>query len=210
MSAALPSPMPARPAFLRLLAASAALALLAACSLLPEAKPDPTRYFVLAGASGATTAPAGAPVVHIRPVEVANYLRPRAMVVRRGNHEIEFREYARWGEPLEQGIARALRGELLVRGAAAAITVGSTRTARLGSDVELAVRVLAFEGHAGGTASMHAVWELFHEKGLLHRGEFRSDSARWDGKNEASLAAALSEAVSALAADIAAALAKKP
>ncbi len=210
MSAAPSSPMSARPAFLRLLAAAAALALLASCSLLPEAKPDPTRYFVLTAAAGATTAPAGAPVIHLRPVEVANYLRARAMVVRRGHNEIEFREYARWGEPLEQGIARALRGELLARGAAAAITVGSTRSARLGSDLELAVRVLAFEGHAAGTAPVHAVWELFNEKGLLHRGEFRSDAARWDGKTEATLAAALSESVSALAADIAVALAKKP
>ncbi len=210
MSAAFPSPMPARPALLRLLAASAALVLLAGCSLLPEAKPDPTRYYVLAGATGATTAAAGAPVVHIRPVEIANYLRARAMVVRRGNNEIEFREYARWGEPLEQGIARALRGELLVRGAAAGITVGSTRSARLGADLELAVRVLAFEGHAGGGAPVHAVWELFNEKGLVHRGEFRSDAARWDAKNEASLAAALSEGIGALAADIAAGLAKKP
>ena len=62
---------------------------------------------------------------------------------------------------------------------------------KLRHDVELAVRVLAFEGHAAGGAPIHAVWELFNEKGLLHRGEFRSDAARWNGKDEASLAAAL-------------------
>lgn len=192
------------------LAALTLLLVTAGCSLLPEAKPDPTRYYVLAASAATAAAPAGAPVVHLRPVELANYLRARAMVVRRGANEIEFREFARWGEPLEQGIARALRGELLARGAASAVTVGSTRSSRLGTDVELAVRILAFEGHAAGTAAVHAVWELFDEKGLRHRGEFRSEAARWDGKTEASLAAALGESLAALASEIAPALARKP
>ena len=41
------------------------------------------------------------------------------------------------------------------------------------------------------------------------RGDYRARDQRWDGKNEAALAAELSKAVSALAAEIAAALPKK-
>ena len=43
------------------------------------------------------------------------------MIVRRGKNEIEFREFAQWGEPLDLGIGRVLREELVARGAASAV-----------------------------------------------------------------------------------------
>ena len=48
--------------------------LLSSCSLVPQAQPDPTRFFVLSAMMSAPPqAPAGkAPVVHLRPVELAS------------------------------------------------------------------------------------------------------------------------------------------
>jgi len=192
-----------------LLAAGAGLLLSAGCQILPEAQSDPTRFYVLSSTAAGAASTAGAPVVQLRPVEVADYLRARTIVVRRGGNEIEFREFARWGEPLEAGIARVLREELLARGAGAVLPSGARREPAK-ANFDLSVRVLAAEGGANGAVAFRAGWELrASEAGTIAaRGDFRAAGVRWDGKNEAALAAGLSEAVGALAAEIAAALPK--
>ncbi len=192
-----------------------AVALLAAagCSIVPEAKTDPMRFYVLATAAAGATPAASAPTVQLREVELASYLRSRPMVVRRGANELEFREFARWGEPLESGIARVLREELLARGAAGAVLTAGSRRESAKIDATLTVRVLACEGAAGGVVAFRAIWELApansESKVSAARGDFRAADLRWDGKNDAALAAQLSQAVSALAAEIATELAKK-
>jgi len=207
--------MNARAAFSAcLLSAVSGLVLLSGCSLLPEPKPDPTRFYVLSTSTdGGGPAAAGAPSVHLKPIDLANYLRARPLIVRRGNNEIEFREFARWGEPLELGIGRVLREELLARGAASAVSAAGVRRDAAPVDFQLAVRVLACEGAASGAVDFRSVWELTSgaangEGKPIARGDFRAADLRWDGKSEASLAAQLSQAVSALAAEIAVALKK--
>lgn len=191
---------------LRPAAAGCLVATLAGCSLFPEPKPDPTRFFVLTtSASGAAAAAvSSSPALLLRPVEVAGYLRNPPLVVRRGDNEIEFRDYARWGESLEQGIGRVLSEELRARGVA--VTLGAGRD-RAGSERHLNVRVLACEGTAAGGVEFRVAWEIAKPGATAASagGEFRATGLRWDGKSEATLAASLSEAVAALAAEIAAA-----
>jgi uncharacterized lipoprotein YmbA len=173
------------------------------CALLSGPKLDPTRFYVLTTSAAETLPPAGAPVLQLRPIELAGYLRNPPLVVRRGDHEIEFREYARWGEPLEQGIGRVLREELRRRGAAA---TGGAGPGYPGADYTLAVRVLACEGTAAGAVEFRAVWELTPaggKSGAPAGGDYRAAGLRWDGKTEAGLAAQLSDAVAGLAAEIA-------
>lgn len=103
----------------RLVAATlvAGLALtLAGCSILPKAAPDPTRHYVLAApvvdsaATPATDTPArGSLKVGLRTVRAAAYLDGVALIVRRGDNEIDHRDYARWAEPLSVGVGRILR-----------------------------------------------------------------------------------------------------
>lgn len=200
---------------LGLLSAIFWLGALAGCSIpLPQAEADPTRYYVLSASSvssaGAVATPG--PTIHLRQVELANYVRVRPMIVRRGDNEIQFREFARWGEPLELGIGRVLREELLARGAAGAVLAPGLRAANANYDFELTVRVLACEGGADGAVKFRAVWELAGATApntVVARGDFHGPPTTWDGKSEASLAARLSEAVVALAAEIAGALPKK-
>jgi uncharacterized lipoprotein YmbA len=190
--------------------AGAVLGLLAGCSFTqPQA--DPTRFYLLS-----TTAPvsavapgAKAPVVHLRPVELASYMRAKPIIVRRGSNEVEFREYARWGEPLELGIGRVLREELMARGAAGAVLAAGLRAVDVDYDYTLVVRVLACEGGANGAVYFRAIWEL-STAGVspkpAGRGEVQPTDLRWDGKSESALAAELSKAVGTLAEDIAAGL----
>ncbi len=207
-------PMKTRPLPLsRLVLAAACLLAAAGCSIVPEAKTDPMKFYVLSTAAAGATPPAGAPNVQLREVELASYLRSRPMVVRRGENELEFREFARWGEALDAGIARVLREELIARGAAGAVLTAGARRETAKIDATLTVRVLACEGTAGGAVAFRAIWELApagpESKVPAARGDFRAGDLRWDGKSEAALAAQLSQAVSALAAEIATELAKK-
>lgn len=190
-----------------------------ASSLIPEPKADPTRFFVLSapslGASVEGRASEG-PTVRVRDIEVASYLRTRPLIVRRSDNELQFREFARWGEPIEQGVARVLREELLARGAREVLVRSHARGAGVAADFELTVRVLACEGEADGGVNFRAVWELERadqktgaESAKAVSGDFRASGLRWDGRNEATLAARLSEAMGGLAAEIAAAMANK-
>lgn len=178
---------------------------LAGCSLLPEAKPDPTRFYVLTSTAERAAPTADRGTWQLRPIEVASYLRNPPLVVRRGANEVEFREYARWGEPLEQGVARVLREEMHGRG----IHLGAGGTRYNNAELPLlTVRVLACEGTAAGAVEFRAAWEL--TKGIspvvrMAGGEFRAEGLRWSGKSEAELAAGLSTAVAQLAEAIAAA-----
>lgn len=185
---------------------------LAGCKVLPEAQSDPTRSFILATKTGdaAVPAAAGAPIVNLRSLELADYLRSRALIVRRGENEIEFREFTQWGEGLDLGIARVLREELLARGSAAAIQLPGSRTGSgSGAGVDLRIRVLACEGGVDGAIVFRAAWELTRGPGRpASRGNYRAENVRWQQTNEASLAAGISEAVAGLAAEIANALAK--
>lgn len=182
----------------------------AGCSL-PQATPDPTRFYVLSTPAVAASAGSKGPAVHLRPVELASYIKSKPMIVRRGDNEIEFREYARWGEPLELGIGRVLREELLARGAAGAVLASGLRAVGVDYDYELTVRVLACEGGADGQVFFRAAWELSTASAtpkVVAQGDFRPADLRWDGKIEGSLAAQLSQAVAGLSGEIAEALKK--
>lgn len=185
---------------------------LAGCSLQTTPQSDPTRFYVLSTTATTVVADptAKGPAVHLRPVELASYIKAKPMIVRRGDNEIEFREYARWGEPLELGIGRVLREELLARGAAGAVLSAGLRAFNVDYDYELTVRVLACEGTAGGGVLFRAAWELSTASAtpkVAAHGDFRAENLKWDGKSEAALAAQLSKAVSDLSAEIAAGLA---
>jgi uncharacterized lipoprotein YmbA len=197
-----------RPSPVTCLLSTVACLLLTSCSL-PQAQPDPTRFYVLStpAIAAPVTPAANAPIIRLRPVELASYIKAKPMIVRRSENEVEFREFARWGEPLELGIARVLREELIARGAAGAVLAGGLRAADTGYNYELAVRILACEGAADGSVIFRAAWEISttgDSPKIVAQGEYHPANLRWDGKTEGQLAAQLSVAVTGLAADIAA------
>ena len=108
-----------------------------------------------------------------------------------------FCEAARWGEPLEQGVARVL-GENLRRLGLVSANRGGDADAAI-----LVVRVLAAEGTASGGVEFRAAWELTRRGAAPVSGEFRAAGLMWDGRDEAGLAAGLSAAFAGLAAELA-------
>jgi uncharacterized lipoprotein YmbA len=182
----------------------APLWLVTGCNLLPEPAPDNARYYVLTARDGTAAAPeADQPRVGLRPVEIASYLRNKAVAERRGASEVSFSRDARWAEPLEAGITRILRERIATRVRVAAHPF----PAQAERDFDVTVRVLAADGREGGV-NFEAVFEITRaggEGGWLVRRNFRAAGSAWDG-DYGRLAAVLGEAVAALADEIVAAL----
>jgi uncharacterized lipoprotein YmbA len=206
---------------LRLSAAAIIVALaLSGCSFLPKPAPDPTRHYVLTGPAPAALnagARQGVLKVGLRSVQIAPYLDAKSMIVRRGDNEIDYRDYARWAEPLANGINRMLVARLHV----------SDRVGRVfpqpypfdvARDVDVSVSVLRCEGRVlpdgKSVASFMCAVEIVRvgDKSGAAGGEvilrkvFEAPETEWREGDYAALAAILSDHVAKLADTIIAAL----
>jgi uncharacterized lipoprotein YmbA len=184
------------------------------CALLqPQA--DPTRFYVLT----VQNAPPARAVegefkrwkVGLKPVELAAYLRSKAMVVRTGTNEIHFADFDRWAEPLDQGISRVMKETLSSARNVESVALNSHGDETL--DYEVAIRMLACEGVrlGNGNSSIRfaVTWEarsVGTNSTVTNRGVFTAHPVAWDGKDYGQLAERLSEAIArasrALAADL--------
>jgi len=188
-----------------LLTGAACAGLLAACNFLPEAPPENAHYFVLEAQPAGDRPAADSLRIGLRPVEVATYLRGKAMAVRVGDHEVRYAHDAFWAEPLDAGVARVLRESLAAR----ATVLAYPFPAQLPRDYDLTVRILGAEGAPGGVRFV-AVIELLRvgdKPALVARREFTAPPAAWHN-DYAQLARGLSQAVAALADEVLASVPK--
>ena len=179
-----------------------AVFLLTGCSLpIEPAKPDATRYYVLGGvpAESEGTAVRG-PVIGLKRVEAAAYLRGKTLVVRVGDNEVKYIEDARWAEPLEAA-AKRLLGERLAKKAIVRMTPFTGDAARA---YDLSVHLLQCEGTlvGGGRIQLSAAVEI---TGLgagarpTSHHVIAAKAAAWDGKDYARLAQLLGEGLDEIA-----------
>lgn len=178
----------------------------AGCNILPEARPENAHYYVLEARPANEATPDGALRIGMRPVEVASYLRGKAMAMRVGDNEVSYAHDAFWAEPLDAGIARVLRESLATR----ATVLPYPFPAQLPRDYDLTVRVLSAEGGTNGVRFV-AVIELLRvgdRPELVVRKEFTAPAAAW-GNDYGRLARGLSQAVAALADEVIASTPKK-
>jgi hypothetical protein len=187
------------------LACAAVLVLTAGCQLIPDPAPDPTRFFVLTGPGlpAATTTAQGTLRLGLRSVELPAYLRSRSLLVRNGRNELTYDDYARWAEPLDDGIARVLRARLVATPAVERVYAHPFPFNRE-RDFDVSVTVIRCEGvrePGGSAARFAAVVEITRASTgtVVSRQTFVAPDASWDGQDHAALVAALSEAVGQLA-----------
>lgn len=190
-------------------------ALLAGCSVIPKPESDPTRHYVLTGPAIATTAavtPAGTLRVGLNPVRSAPYLDGKAMIVRRGENEIVYRDFARWAEPLSLGVGRMVAARLLASGQVGRVyphpfPLDAER------DIDVSLSILHCEGvvKADGTAAVSFVCtvELTDARAdgaVRMRRVFTAPETVWTEGDYSALARQLSDAVAELSAEVLAAL----
>jgi uncharacterized lipoprotein YmbA len=200
--------------FFAVLLATFAVCALCGCALWSP-RADPTRYYVLTVQAAPTVR--GAEIqfkrwrVGLRPVEMPAYLRGKAMIVRTDANEIQFADYDRWAEPLDQGIGRVMRQVL-----ALATNVEGVSSKFYGDeplDCEVSIRILACEGaldeKGHSTIRFTAAWEarsLGNNFAFYKHGVFTAQPAAWNGRDYGQLAMRISEAIAGAGKEIASAL----
>lgn len=148
--------------------------------------------------------------VRLEPIELAEFLNTRKMVVRTGTNEVRFAEFHQWAEPLSDGLRRVLAENLRALPGRPEVV---TSPIPQGSPPALviSIRVLACQGArvpGGGAAEFAAIWRLSVAGRVLERGRFSPRSAAWSGEDYGTLAHALSRAVGGLADELEAALSR--
>jgi hypothetical protein len=185
-------------------AAVAAITLLGLSGCLSS---PPPRTYILgypADAGPVTRTQTGRPVVEVKPVSVPDYQDTRDILVRTGVNELVASPTGRWGDRLSVGITRALTAALAKRLPNMDVTASPPVSP---AAQQVVVDVDTFEIRDGGPCLLGARWSIVDRGG---RRSTTSDYARFavdaNGRNDAHVAAAMTQAVDRLADRIASAL----
>lgn len=185
---------------------------LTGCSVVPEPTADLTRFYVLSNprANGENVAlRSNALQIGLKRVEVSPYLDKGSLVVRHGDNELVYNDYARWAEPIGAGVSRIVRSRLLDNQKIGRVFVDSFPFDQ-SRDYDISIYVTRCEGalNTGETrfAAVVEVTTTGENARVVARREFIAPSQAWNGKNYAALVAGLSEAVDALSNQIVALL----
>lgn len=185
--------------------AGALLLALPGCSILPEPQTDPTRFFVLTEpAPNATEATRPhALVIGLLPLEVPSYLADsRAMAVLDAGHQVTYRDFDRWAEPLDHGMTRVLRGALANTDPIQRVLVPPfpLQPARA---YDLQVRIIDAAPATDGSLHLTLRYALVSPDGKqVLEGNYDHPGGRWDG-SPADFARGLGEALQQAAVAIA-------
>jgi len=164
----------------------------------------PARFYSLASTATADGTPATSAAVMVGPVTIPASVDQPEFVVQVAPNRVEVDEFNRWVAPLNDAIARAVAGDLVVL--LGTPEVATAQLANFTPDYRVTIDVQRFESIQGGAALVEAVWTVRKTAG----GETRSGRtvAREpvQGQGFDALAAAHSRAIAKLSADIAAAI----
>ena len=173
-------------------------ALAAGCSTAPA------RYYSLSSTATADGTPATRASVMVGPVTIPAAVDQPEFVVQTAPNRVEVNEFNRWVAPLNDAVARAVAGDLVVL--LGTPEVASAQLANFTPDYRVTIDLQRFDSIQGDAALVEAVWTVRKTAG----GETRSGRtvAREpaQGQGYDALAAAHSRAIAKLSADIAAAI----
>jgi len=170
---------------------------------------NPERFYVLTGAPRSTGAPppavtatgTGAAAVGIGPVSLPSYLDRIQIVTRRGA-QLEVAEFDRWGEPLSEGVPRALAANLAALLQSERVVVYPWPVGRT-VELQVVVDVTRFDGVVGGDVLLEARWRVFarDRKELLLRSSTVRETT--GGPGYLALVSAMDRSLAALSREIA-------
>ena len=164
----------------------------------------PSRFYSLSSTATADGTPATAVSVLVGPVTIPAAVDQPEFVVQVAANRVDVDEFNRWSAPLGDGIARAVAGDLVVL--LGTPQVATQQLANFNPDYRVTIDVQQFESIQGNAAVIQAVWTVRRTS----NGETRS--GRTDarepvqGQGFDALAAAHSQAIARVSADIAAAI----
>ena len=136
------------------------LLILASC-VIPESNHVRPTFHLLSelGPEGNGSLPQGEVSFYVRQVELPTYLQDNRLVSRPSKGLIEFRENDRWGEPLEEGIARVLALNLGGRLNTFSYSVYPHRK-KVSCMYDLGITIQRFERIDSGAILLEAICEI--------------------------------------------------
>lgn len=164
----------------------------------------PARFYTLSSTATSAGAPPRSDRVMVWPVTVPAAVDQPQFVVQSASNRVEVDEFNRWAAPLNEGIARAVAGDLAVLLGTPDVIAGPLANFNPAYQVEIDVQ--RFESVRGQAALVEAVWVVRRTA----NGETRSgrtlarESVQGDGFD--ALAAAHSQALARVSDDIATAI----
>jgi uncharacterized lipoprotein YmbA len=164
----------------------------------------PSRFYSLASTSTADGTPPTTAAVMVGPVTIPAAVDQPEFVVQIAPNRVEVNEFNRWVSPLNDSIARAVAGDLVVL--LGTPEVANSQLANFVPDYRVTIDVQRFESIQGQAALVEAVWTVRKTAG----GEIRSGRTvareAVQGQDFDALAAAHSQAIAKMSGDIAAAI----
>jgi uncharacterized lipoprotein YmbA len=184
--------------------------LLAACALVVVAgcASAPSRFYTLASTEKGDGAAATNLAVVVGPVSIPASVDRPEFVVTTAPNRVDVEEFDRWAEPLDEGIARAVSGNLRTLLGA---RVASGPIPDFGPAYHVAIHMERFEsvrgdGKTNGEAVVDALWTIRGPQGQsVGSGRTLAEEPALGGSID-TLAAAHSRALATLSAEIANAL----
>ncbi len=177
---------------------------LAGCvNLKPKA--DVVKLYALGpGEFSPEAAKAGPPIYVARP-DLPAYLDGKRLQYRHADGEVRSLRRARWAEPLQEGVARAL-AEFLIDSNGLPVSGFYPWPEPSGGELKLRVHLHQIGATAAGEIRMVANWELQNGRVLVASGLYQSEGIEWRPGDAESLVAGINLALSQLAAEVAGAL----
>jgi len=192
------------------------LILLGACvSVVPKSTHvEPTNYLLTPVDSNLSTSDSdflNGTSFYVRQVELATYLEDRGLVSRTESNKVEFSNLHRWGEPLDEGIARVVAKNL-------SIVLGTLNYSayphrqKPQCDVDIGLHIERFEKVSRAKVTLVGTWQLFRDnqqvyaETLAEKIEFPSSAADPDKTPQV---AALSQTLRKVSERIAAGLVRR-
>jgi uncharacterized protein len=164
----------------------------------------PARFYTL----DSTATPDGAPAAHISvavgPVSVPASVNQPQFVVQVASNRVELDEFNRWAAPLNDSIARAVAGDLVVL--LGTPNVATSPMANFSPAYSVAINVQRFESTRNQGALLDAVWAVHQTVGGVMRSGRTVAQEAAQGDSYDALAAAHSRALARMSGDIAAAI----
>lgn len=173
-------------------------AIMAGCSTAPA------RFYSLASTSTADGTPSMPAAVMVGPVTIPASVDQPEFVVQVAPNRVEVDEFNRWVSPLNDSIARAVAGDLVVL--LGTPDVASAQLANFPPDYRVTIDVQRFESIQGQAATLEAVWTVRKTAGGQIRSGRTVAREAVQGQGFDALAAAHSQALAKMSGDIATAI----
>ena len=183
----------------------------AGCHILPSAKVDPTRFFVLTSPElkPTQTPPSSSGLrLGITKLEIPGYLQNRSIVVKQNTNEVSIQDLNRWAEPLETALGRVIKSGLIQNPRISSVNFAPFPI-DMSRDYDVTITLNTCEGFINTSdktsAQFSASVEITTpspESKIIAKYNYIAQSLDWDGTDYVKLAEELSSDALALGTDI--------